>query len=111
VGLAGHISETDNGMTMFFNRDTQAHDFSADNAYRAWLISRHDAPIVHHSGDIQWKRFRVSTRQIWKHVRGTIAAVHMALVADKMRRARRELARVEMRHMRSTTQPSRRTAP
>lgn len=98
-------------MTMFFNRDTQAHDFSADSAYRAWLISRNDAPIVHHSGHIQWRRLRVCIRQIWKHIRGTVAAVHMALVADKMRRARRELARVDMRHMRSTTQPPGRTAP
>lgn len=75
-------------MTVFFNRDTQAHDFSADSAYRAWLISRNDAPIVHHSSGIQWKRLRVSIRRGLKHMSRAIAALHMALVADKMRRAR-----------------------
>jgi hypothetical protein len=82
-------------MTMFYNRDTQAHDFSADSAYRAWLISRNDTPIVHHSDDIQWKRLCVAIRQLRNHVRSAVAAVRMALVADKMRRARHELARVQ----------------
>lgn len=56
-------------MTMFFNRDTQAHDFSADSAYRAYLISRNQAPIVYHSGDMQWKRFCVAIRRMRNDVR------------------------------------------
>jgi hypothetical protein len=78
---------------MFFNRDMQAHDLSADSAYRSYLISRNRAPIVHHSGDMRWKRFCVAIRQVRNDVSGVFAAIHMALVADKMRRARHELAR------------------
>lgn len=85
-------------MTMFFNRDTQAYDFAADSAYRSYLISRNEAPIVHHSGDMQWKRFRVGLRRVRNDIRSFFAAIHMALVADKMRRARHELARVGVRH-------------
>lgn len=86
-------------MTMFFNRDTQAHDFSADDAYRAYLISRSQARIVFHSGDVQWKRFGVAIRRVRNDIRRCFASIHMALVADKMRRARRELAPVGKRHV------------
>jgi hypothetical protein len=95
---------------MFFNRDTQAHDFSADSAYRSYLISRNQAPIVYHSGDMQWKRFCVGLRRVRKNVRSFFAAIHMALVADKMRRARHELARVGVRHAEILTLPDRRSA-
>ncbi len=97
-------------MTMFFNRDMQAHDLSADSAYRAYLISRNDAPIVHHAGDIQWKRVCVGIRRLRRDVRSFLAAIHMALVADKMRRARLELARVGVRHAEIPTLPDRRSA-
>jgi hypothetical protein len=96
-------------MTMFFNRDTQAHDLSADSAYRAWLISRNQAPIIHHSPDMQWKRLRVAMRRMRNDIRSFFAAIHMALVADKMRRARHELARIGMRHVEIQTPPDRRS--
>lgn len=96
-------------MTMFFNRDMQAHDFSADSAYRSYLISRNQPPIVYHSGDIQWKRFCVGIRRVRNDVRRFFAAIHMALVADKMRRARRELARVGVRQAEIPLLPSRRS--
>lgn len=97
-------------MTMFFTRDTQAQDFSADDAYRSYLISRNQAPIVHHSGDMQWKRFCVALRRARNDIRGFLAAIHMALVADKMRRARHELARVGGRHTAMSTAQDRRSA-
>lgn len=97
-------------MTIFFNRDMQAHDFSADSAYRSYLISRNQAPIVYHSGDVQWKRFCVALRRVRNDIRGFFAAIHMALVADKMRRARHELARVGVRHAEISTPPDRRNA-
>jgi hypothetical protein len=78
---------------MFYSRDHQLHDFSGDDAYRSWLISRNQAPIVHHSGDMHWKRLRAATRHAVNHVKGLIAALRVALLADKMRRAHRELAR------------------
>jgi len=97
-------------MTMFFNRDTQAHDFSADSAYRSYLISRNQAPIVYHSGDVQWKRICVGLRRVRNDIRSFFAAIHMALVADKMRRARHELARVGVRPVEIPTLPDRRSA-
>jgi hypothetical protein len=90
-------------MTMFFNRDMQAQDFSADSAYRSYLISRNQPPIIHHSGDVQWKRFCVGIRRVRNDIRSFFAAIHMALVADKMRRARHELARVGVRQAETPT--------
>jgi len=100
-------------MTMFFTRDAQAHDFASDSAYRSYLISRNQAPIVHHSGDMQWKRFRVGLRRMRNDIRSFFATIHMAFAADKMRRARRarrELARVGVRHAEISTLPDRRSA-
>ena len=85
---------------MFYSRENQFHDLSGDDAYRSWLISRNQAPIVHHSGDMHWKRLLVPLRRAARHVQGFFAALHMALVADKMRRARRVLALHDVRHAR-----------
>lgn len=79
-------------MTMFYTRDSQLHDLAADDAYRSYLISRNQQPIVYHSGDVHWKRFCVAARLTRNHVKGFFAAIRVALVADKMRRAQRELA-------------------
>ena len=78
---------------MFYSRDNRFHDFAGDDAYRAWLISRNQAPIIHHSGDMHWKRLLVAARHAVNHVRGAFAALRVALVADKMRRVRHDLAR------------------
>jgi hypothetical protein len=59
-------------------------DLTADDAYRSWLISRNQPPIVYHSGTMQWKRLRVVARQIV----GFLASRRVALAADKARRAR-----------------------
>ncbi len=77
---------------MFYSRENGLHDVTGDDAYRSWLISRNQSPIVYHSGDMHWKRLLVQLRRAAAHVRGIFAAVRVALVADKMRRARRELA-------------------
>lgn len=79
-------------MTMFYTRDSQLHDLAADDAYRSYLISRNQQPIVFHSRDVQWKQFCVAARLTRKHINGFFAAIRAALVADKMRRAQRELA-------------------
>lgn len=80
-------------MTMFHTRNHQCDDFAADDAYRAWLISRNQQPILYHSGDVQWKRLCVAIRHMRDHIKSAFAAIHMALVADKMRRVRQELGR------------------
>ncbi len=83
---------------MFHSRETQFHDITGDDAYRSWLISRNQAPIVHHSGEMHWKRLRVLARRTRNHVRGFFAALRVALAADKMRGARRLLALHGLRH-------------
>jgi hypothetical protein len=98
-------------MMMFHTRDSQLHDFAADDAYRSYLISRNQPDIVYHSGDIQWKRLCVAIKLTRNHIKGFFAAIHMALVADKMRRARRELARVRVHVADVPADPDRRSAP
>lgn len=83
-------------MTMFQTRDSQLEDFIAVDAYRAWLISRDQAPIVAQTRDRQRKRLRVAARRLGNHVLRFFAAIRVALVADKMRRAQQELARVHV---------------
>lgn len=95
-------------MIMFHNRETQVHDLSADGAYRAYLISRSQTPIAHYSNGMRWKRFCVAIRRVRNDIRSCFASIRMALVADKMQRARHELARVGMRHVETPAQQDRR---
>jgi hypothetical protein len=62
-----------------------------EEAYRAWLISRAQPPIVYHSGAMHLKRLRVLARKISSHVRAALTTMHQAIVAAKMRRIQREL--------------------
>ena len=62
-----------------------------EEAYRAWLISRQQSPIVYHSGAVHLKRLRVLARKINSHIRTALSTMHQAIVAAKMRRIRREL--------------------
>lgn len=82
---------------MFYSRENQFHDLAGDDAYRSWLISRNQPPIVHHSGEMHWKRLCVLARHAANRVRGLFAAFRVALVADKMRRAQWELSRYGVR--------------
>jgi hypothetical protein len=59
-------------------------DLAGDDAYRAWLISRNQPPIVHHSGEMQWKRLRVLARRVMR----LIASQHLAVAASRARRLR-----------------------
>jgi hypothetical protein len=56
-------------------------DLAGDDAYRAWLISRNQPPIVYHSGEMQWKRLRVLARRFM----GLIASRHLAVAASRAR--------------------------
>lgn len=84
-------------MIMLYTRDSALHDFAGDDAHRCYLIHRNQPPIVHRSGAMLWKRIRVLARHATRHIRGMLAALRVALVADKMRRAHRELSRVGFR--------------
>ena len=78
-------------MSVLFSGMDKARDPGGEDAYRAWLISRRQAPIVYHSGAIHLKRLRVLARKIGSHVRATLTTIHQAIVAAKMRRIQREL--------------------
>ena len=60
-------------------------DLANDDAYRSWLISRNQPPIVHHSGQMYWKRLCVIAR----HIAAFIASQRVALVAARIRHPRR----------------------
>jgi hypothetical protein len=62
-----------------------------EEAYRAWLISRQQAPIMYHSGAMHLKRLRVLARKLGSHIRAALSTIHQAIIAGKMRRIRREL--------------------
>jgi len=85
---------------MFHTREENFQNLAGDDAYRSWLISRSQPPIVYHSGDMHWKRLRVLARRTGNHIRGFFAALRVALAADKMRRAQRLLALHGLRHAR-----------
>jgi hypothetical protein len=62
-----------------------------EEAYRAWLISWAQPPIVYHSGAMHLKRLRVLARKINSHVRAALTMIHQAIIAAKLRRVEREL--------------------
>jgi hypothetical protein len=62
-----------------------------ENAYRAWLISRKQSPIMYHSGAMQLKRLRVLARKFRNLVSAALTMIHQAIVAAKLRRVQREL--------------------
>ncbi|CAN5539498.1 hypothetical protein BH11PSE4_BH11PSE4_31480 [soil metagenome] len=79
-------------MTYVSYHADKVRDLTSDDAYRSWLISRNQGPIVHHSGEMHWKRLRVLARVTRNRIKRFFAAIHVALVADKMRRVQRELS-------------------
>jgi hypothetical protein len=78
-------------MSVLFSGIDKTHAPRGEDAYRAWLISRAQPPIVYHSGAMHLKRLRVLARKIKSHVRATLTTFHQAIIAAKMRRIRREL--------------------
>jgi hypothetical protein len=62
-----------------------------EDAWRAWLISRTQPPIVYRSGRMHLKRLRVLARNGWSRVSAALIMIHEAIVAAKTRRVRREL--------------------
>jgi hypothetical protein len=62
-----------------------------EDAYRAWLISRKQPPIVYHSGEMHLKRLRVLARQFRSRVGAALTMIHQAIVAAKLCRVQREL--------------------
>ena len=78
-------------MSVLFSGLDKTRSPRGEDAYRAWLISRAQPPIVHHSGAMHLKRLRVLARKINSHVRAALTTMHEAIIAAKMRRIQREL--------------------
>jgi hypothetical protein len=78
-------------MSVLFSDVDKPRTPGDEDAYRVWLISRAQSPIVHRSGAMHLKRLRVLARKINGHVRATLTTSHQAIVAAKMRRVQREL--------------------
>jgi hypothetical protein len=79
-------------MTYVSHHADKFRDLTTDDAYRSWLISRNQGPIVCHSGATHLKRLLVLARLTRNHIKTFFAAIRVALVADKMRRVQRELS-------------------
>lgn len=69
-----------------------------DNDYRAYLITRNQAPIVYHSRDMQIRRLCVYARATVGRIDGFLHWMIEAIAASKMRRLQRELALRSVRY-------------
>ena len=63
----------------------------AEDAYRAWLISRNSPPIARRSSAILWRRMFVSADRMVDRVDAALHRAIEMLAAAKVRRIRREL--------------------
>jgi hypothetical protein len=78
-------------MGAFFSGVDKTRVTNNDDAYRSYLISRNQPPIVYRSGEMHLKRLRVLARRTGSRVSAALNIVHNAIVATKIRRVRREL--------------------
>jgi hypothetical protein len=76
---------------MLHSHQDRIRDQIGGDAYRSYLISRNQPPIVYHSGEMHLKRLRVLARKVGKRASAVFAFIHKAIVAAKMRRIQREL--------------------
>lgn len=66
--------------------------------YRAYLITRNQAPIVYRSRDMHVRRLRVYARAAVNRIDGFLHWMIEAIAASKMRRLQRELALRSVRY-------------
>jgi hypothetical protein len=71
--------------------DDKFRDFSYDDGYRAYLITRRDAPSEYRFGRTQGKRVRVRARSALRRVNGFLKNMIEAIANSKLRRMEREL--------------------
>ena len=62
-----------------------------DDDYRAYLITRNQAPIVYHSQDMQFKRLRVHVRGALSRIDRFLHWMSQAIAKSTRRRIQREL--------------------
>jgi hypothetical protein len=78
-------------MAYYYSGDEKCGDVDGGD-YRAYLISRNQAPIVHQGADLRFKRLRAHARTVVNRVDGFLHRMIEALAAAKMHRLQRELA-------------------
>jgi hypothetical protein len=88
-------------MAHLITSDDKNPDFTRDDAYRSYLITRTDSPNDYRFGRTQGKRFRVHARRAFRRVNGYFRNMIEAIASSKLRRMQREL---ELRDVRSDRQ-------
>lgn len=78
-------------MSVFCSGAGKYRALSDEHAYRSYLISREQSPIVYHSGEMHLKRLRVLVRKVRRRVGAAFTTIHQAILAAKLRRVQREL--------------------
>ena len=78
-------------MAHLITSDDKFRDFTYDDGYRAYLITRRDAPSEYRFGRTQGKRVRVRARSALRRVNGFLKNMIEAIANSKLRRMEREL--------------------
>jgi hypothetical protein len=78
-------------MAHLITSDDKFRDFTYDDGYRAYLITRRDAPSEYRFGRTQGKRVRVRARSALRRVNGFLKNMIGAIANSKLRRMEREL--------------------
>ena len=78
-------------MAHLITSDDKFRDFTYDDGYRAYLITRREAPSEYRFGRTQGKRVRVRARSALRRVNGFLKNMIEAIANSKLRRMEREL--------------------
>jgi hypothetical protein len=78
-------------MTHVTTGDDKFRDFAYDDGYRAYLITRREAPSEHRFGSTPGKRLRVHARRALRRASGFLKHMIEAIANSKLRRMEREL--------------------
>jgi hypothetical protein len=95
LGLAFGHGGSGTDKTMISLQQREHHDITRHDAYRSWLISRNEPPIILRSNAIPWKRLRGLVRRAASQVMCFFAIIRVSVVAHKMRRVRGAQARLD----------------
>jgi hypothetical protein len=78
-------------MAHLITSDDKFRDLAYDDGYRAYLITRRDAPSEYRFGRMQRKRVRARARRALRRVNGFLKNMIEAIANSKLRRMEREL--------------------
>ncbi len=78
-------------MAHLITSDDKSRDFTYDDGYRAYLITRRDVLTDYRFGRTQGKRLRVGARNALRRVNGFVKNMIETIANSKLRRMEREL--------------------